>query len=873
MYVKMRALFFLAAAIAVMLLSPSPNFAQEILLRKDAYHSEVFLKMPPADAAAVERNGLTVIVRFKKTIKNPFDTSFDDRFIAGVKGGGNIFSITFKEPVDFAVFNDPEGLRFVAALPKTQNEVLLSYGLNEPILRKEYLLNEDPMAEAALRDAERLVSENRPALAVNRLTALLDNTSVPYYRQEALYKLGLLYMDLSKNNPDFYLAASSAFDDLIREYPDSIRINQIRMLSAEAKKNAEQFTEAINAYQAIFDNSQDAETRRDALSQIGQLYENIGQFDRAIAIYERYLSTFRADSDQIKRRLGRLYIGRNYRDKAFGLYSGLPIENSIENLADDELLGLGKIFEEYKKDDSALKTYSYINDNSTEKPEALYRTAQIFRRSGNPKEYSDNLEKLINLAPQTEYGNFAAVEYGEIHYADRPFEEWQEIFEPLYNVEDIYDLRPRALMVMIRSLHAARDTERLVPLIDEYLELFSTSKEAPYLLQLKEDVLYAYARNAQDNNSYDAALQVYSGLLDEFPDSKRAKAIAQHIDDIHYDRALSLYNNADYAQAAKAVEERILTPPKPSGRWYSLYEDAVYQDVLSLIGSVSPSIIRYKSRDYLAENPRGRYVPQFKAILKESLDYPIKSAYNGKDYVQVVELYNENADWINIWPDQGYADSLRIIAANSLLQIGLKDKAQEIFKQVTPNMTRDYALLAYTLCQKDILFNINRLSSQDFAYLTAETKSCGLDYQLSFVRQYKNRELSLKAEYEIMKGVEDERTREDLLSNLYNQLQGGARFEGYQDVYLDTGLAAYRRNDFSSAAIALKAYTDNQAAADDDKRTEALYYLGKSLFSLNEKNRGLAYMQQAAESAGDSIYKTMAKGELASDAWKKSLSN
>ncbi|MDR2400205.1 MAG: tetratricopeptide repeat protein [Deferribacteraceae bacterium] len=862
----------LAFVTSIVILAVLPAFAQEILLRKDAYHSEVFLKIPPSDVATVERDGLTVRVRFKKSIKTPFDTSFDDRFIEGVKGGGNEFSITFKEPVDFAVFNDPGGLKFVAAPPKIQGDVLLSYGIGEPIIRKEYLLNEDPLAELALRDADAFIAENRPALAVNRLTALLDNTSVPYYRQEALFKLALLYMDLSKNNPDFYLAASNSFDELIRDYPDSSRINRIRLLSAEAKRDGGQITDAIDAYQIVYDTSQDAETKRDALSNMGQLYESIGQFDHAIAVYDKYLANFRTDSETVKKRLGKLYIARNYRDKAYSLYSDLPLESAVGNLSPEELLDLGKVFEEYKKDDSALKTYSYIDNSSIVKPEALYRTAQIFGRNDNPKEYSDTLESLINLAPDTDYGIFAAVEYGEIHFAEKPVEEWEEIFEPLYRVEDIYDLRPRALMVMIRSLHAARDTDRLVLLIDEYIGQFSTSKEVPFLLQLKEDVLYAYAKDAQDNLSYDTALQVYGELLSEFPDSKRAADIIQHIDDIHYDRAMALYNGADYANAIKFTEDRLLNPPPPQPRWYTLRENAIYQDVLSQIGNVNPSIIRYRSREYLAENPRGRYVPQFKAILKEALDYPIKSAFQSKDYPQVVELYNENKEWINIWPDQGYANSIRIMAANALLQIGIKDKAQAMYNEITPSLTREYAILSYALCQKPGLFDVNRLSAEDFLGLSEEMKSCGMDYRLNLTRSYKNKTVSLKAEYGLLKEIEDERARGDILDNIYRQIQGGARFDGYQDVYLDAGLAAYRRNDFSGALVPLKAYAD-ASPADTDKKTEALYYLGKSFLSLNEKDRGLSYMQQVADSSGDSIYKTMAKSELASDTWKKSLSN
>jgi hypothetical protein len=137
---------------------------------------------------------------------------------------------------------------------------------------------------------------------------------------------------------------------------------------------------------------------------------------------------------------------------------------------------------------------------------------------------------------------------------------------------------------------------------------------------------------------------------------------------------------------------------------------------------------------------------------------------------------------------------------------------------------------------------------------------------------YKNKQVSLKAEYGLLREIEDERAREDILDNIYKQVQAGARFDGYMDVYFDVGLAAYHRNDFSGALAPLKTYTD-ASPADTDKKTEALYYLGKSFLSLNEKKQGFSYMQQVADSAADSVYKTMAKSELASDEWKKSLSN
>jgi hypothetical protein len=238
----------------------------------------------------------------------------------------------------------------------------------------------------------------------------------------------------------------------------------------------------------------------------------------------------------------------------------------------------------------------------------------------------------------------------------------------------------------------------------------------------------------------------------------------------------------------------------------------------------------------------------------------------------VVELYNENRDWIDIWPDQGYANTVRVMAADSLLRIGLKDKAQEMYDNISPAITSEYAGLSYALCRKQVLYDINRLPAADFQNVLNEAKDCGTDYLLYIISLYKNKQIALKAEYNLLQGIEDVPRREEIQNDIYKQVQAGARFDGYEDIYIDVGLAAYRRNDFSGALIPLKTYADI-ATVPADKKTAALYYLGKSFLSLNEQNTGLSYMQQVADSDGDSVYKTMAKSELASDAWKKSLNN
>jgi TolA-binding protein len=138
------------------------------------------------------------------------------------------------------------------------------------------------------------------------------------------------------------------------------------------------------------------------------------------------------------------------------------------------------------------------------------------------------------------------------------------------------------------------------------------------------------------------------------------------------------------------------------------------------------------------------------------------------------------------------------------------------------------------------------------------------------LNDYSNKQVSLKALYDIAKNTPDDIRRNELMNNIYNQITQGVRFDGYEDVYLDIGMNAYRRNDFNGAINPLTQYV-NLNSEPGERRSEALYYLGKAHLATGDKPQGMAYFNQIVNSMPDGLYKTMARNELEEDTWKKSI--
>ncbi|MDR2883952.1 MAG: tetratricopeptide repeat protein, partial [Deferribacteraceae bacterium] len=737
----------------IALLTSTYSYAQEVLVRKDSFRTEIFLRISPQEIVSVARGAApnTVVVTFKNNIAAPFSQKPDDNFVASMEGKGRTFTVTFKPEADFAVFNDAEGLKLIAARPKEREDVLMSYGVGSPMLRKDNTLFENPTIDNELKRAESLIESKRYTDAINIFNNILTNTRSSYYQQDAMLRIGELYMLIAKSNPEFYIEAARIFDDFMSTYPNSNRLDYARRQSALAKDSGSMQQEAIAAYQGIYNTSSDAGTKRNALERVAQLYSEVGQYDRAIEAYRTYLANFTTDNMRIRTAIGKLYLSRSDSANAYNLFIDMPTADIAKNLTPSEILTIANIFREEGQKANADALFDYLiskNDNSTEYVESLYNLARSQLQAKDYDNYSQTLLKASAALPGNEYALKALVEYAEQNYPTRNATAWKEFLEPLYKVEDIYDLRPRADMVQIKAMYKDNDTAKLVPMIDKYVASYSESPEVPFLQRIKEETLFEMAVKNQAEKNYPTALTLYNQILLEFPESQRIPTVVNSMDDIYYDQIMTLYNARRYDEVVNAVEKRFLENPPKIQPWLTLWEDAMYQYILTNVGVISPRAVRIRAREYLTELPRGRYVEDVKIMLLEAFNTPYNTAYANERYADVLALYEENKDWVDTWADQSFTAGVKVKATNALLKMGANDKALEMYKTITPMITQDYAMLGYALCQ-DPVYDINKLTPDNFTNAIESAQSCDDPmYPLSLIKKYtKDRKYALREQY------------------------------------------------------------------------------------------------------------------------------
>ena len=118
----------------------------------------------------------------------------------------------------------------------------------------------------------------------------------------------------------------------------------------------------------------------------------------------------------------------------------------------------------------------------------------------------------------------------------------------------------------------------------------------------------------------------------------------------------------------------------------------------------------------------------------------------------------------------------------------------------------------------------------------------------------------------------DDIKREKLLFDLYMQvdMDTKSRFKGYEEIYLDTGISFYKRNNYDSAAKVLEQFKLIHTPR-DEKRAEGLYYLGMAYSKLGKGDNARNAYMELLESVPKSVYASAARSELEDAKWRKNL--
>ena len=869
--------------IIILAFSFSSLYAQELFLRKDKYFTEVYLKLDPKNIKSVNKGDNQVVISFNNRIKQGFQQNINDDFISNIQGSGTDFIINIKKGNEFSIVQDTNGIKVVATKGKENDNTLSSYNVAKPLLDTKTKDLEDKNLQDMLDAADRYIAAKQFPQGAQILGQILSSTQNQFYRQEAMYKLGQTYMLMGQYDALYYTNTYEIFDEFAKQYPDNFRATDALLNSAEAKELGNQYFEAIKTYQKIYNTVPDLETKRNALKKMAALYKKVGQVDKAIDTYLSYLRNFKTDQDFINGEVGQMYYDMNEENLAFEYFSTLNLDELMAD-PDVTLTRLTAVADTlYKKNrmEPALKLYTHIHEKYPDEPianTAIFRSASILNKSGRNADADQLLLRLKQMYPDRESGQRATIEYAQKYLNTKPYDYWNKFFEDLLTRPDSYGLHEEAKYMLIKTLYKENKMAEAVEMITNFLGMYPESKYYAELNTIREDYMFSQVQDVYNKKDYVTAEPLIVRFNQEYPESKYKPRTEIMLNEIKYGKIDTIYKNNDYKSVISFAEAQLKTKePEKFGdiaRWQNLLDNATYKDLNVIYGSKNYPAARAGAKEYLQKFPQGAFRKQVEGILENSMLKPLEESYKALDYPSVVQLYDANSDWIGSWNNKAFKDRIKTMVAMSVYRLGSPSKARTFYAEITPNPANmDYAVLGYLLGDKNLKADVNSFDKDTFKYIIGELEQLDTDMAVSLLDKYtRDKKYALSLKYSLAKNIPSDAKRQQILMSIYDTIRqdAGARFEGSNNVYMDIGLIFYRKNDFKNAVLPLKQFTDNYKEK-DDRRAEALYYLGKSFINMGDVQRGYNYYNDIISNIPTSIYAGIAKGEMEEDEWRKNL--
>lgn len=867
-------------SILIMFVAFQEASAQELLVRHDRYYTELFLKLDLRTVNAVDKKNGAVVIHFSKSIKQPFQKQFKDRFIKSVTASGNTFTVNLYPDADVSVVNDAEGIKIVTSAKKTNSDIFSSYGIGNPLLTSENSPEEDKVQKDILDKVDTFITEKKFIEAAKLLNELLQTSKNDFYRQEALYRLGQTYLILSQVN-DVYLAdAYNTFDEFARLYPDNFRSFDALLKSSEAKEKANQISDAIASYQKIYDSAPDLEMKRRSLSKIGALYRTVGQYEKAIAAYQIYLDNFRTDSEGVLGEMGQVYYDLKDVSSAYEYFSLLDIDKLVQdnNTSSKRLFSIAKTMEDKKKFDNALKLYKALyekNPEAKEANESIFKSAEILRNTNRGNEADMLLLTLKTQYPDKQMGQKASIEYAKKYLNTKPSAYWKEFFKDMLARDDSFGLHADAKYLIIKAMSAENNGDATIKAIEAFNAAYSGSKHFKELYEIRGDILFKNGVELFAKKDYVPAENILTKFGSEYPSSANKPRAEAILADIGFGKAMDLYVGGQFKDAAAEAEQFIAksTTPEGTGRWLELLDNSSYKYLNNAYGLGDYALARANAKQYMNSFPNGKNVLKVREVLENSIQIPMEKDYGTGNYGSVTNIYETNSDWIKKMNNKDTVNELVSITGLSVYRLGAKDNAKKLYDSIPANGNSNYAVLGSLIGNKVANIDVDNLSGEAFTFLVSEVKRTDPTYALELVKKYtKDPKLAAKEEYDLAKSATGEVARQEILADIYEKIKGNpnARFDGSVDVYLDMGALYFGKNDFKNAIPPLKQFIDEYKTT-DDKRAEALYYMGKAFAGLDDNERGFQYYNEIINMIPDSIYAGIAKSEMEQNAWKQSL--
>ncbi|WP_022851955.1 tetratricopeptide repeat protein [Limisalsivibrio acetivorans] len=763
---------------------PALLFAEDIYLRQNQFFTELVISDIAAEVDGVSKDNNTITIQFKDPLAADFTGSLNDPFIKRIESGEQSITVYFAQGTDFVFTTEGANVKLVSSKKRELDDIKLGYGIESPIIRKGGEIIEDEESERSLGRVDELIASRNFDEAIVQLEGFLSNQPSEYYRQEALYRMGMAYFHKGEESYKNYVTAAKIFDDFIEMYPDSYRFRDALMRSAESKERAGMYYEAIFGYENIIKLVRDEEMQKLAYRRIAEIYEQLGQYDRAIEARENYVRRFPEAKRVQDATIGMLQSKRGDSENAFLNFQEFRGENTdFTDLSPEIIYSMGEVFKEKGENQDALRAYSKVFElfpSSEHADLAMYRAAEMNEELGNQDAADSLLVRARDLYPEKTGGLLASIKYADNHLTEKSPADWQKFLDNALKSED-FEVKSQAELVMIKAYYNEGDYDKTLSAIDDFARLNYSSPLMEEVFDIKQLIRLKQAERAYEEGKDNVSEQYINALLEEFPDSDYREDAERILQQIKYIRTRAKLDGGEFNKVISDVEnfyantERIYEP----AIWNSLLDEAYYALSDRYLQNGQLELAQLSAKQYFVHVEEGEHQEEVRDIYEESLFTIMKGSFDDKRYLDVIRFYDDNSGMINGSEDQQFQDKLKAYAAFSLYKLTLPEKSAQIMDTIEYTDNPVYKLTNLLLGRGGIDFDVNGLDRETFMFIVDELEKQDVDKAIAVLDRYtKDPMLAEKLKFDITKNIFDDNKREMVLLDIYQDLNSTSKCNG-----------------------------------------------------------------------------------------------
>ncbi|MCX8084455.1 MAG: tetratricopeptide repeat protein [Calditerrivibrio sp.] len=838
--------------------------ANEILLKEGSTISELVIKVSPDLVKNITTKDNIATIYFNKKF-NINIKEYNKKVIQDIIKNNDSLTIKANSWASVFVAKEKDQLRIVIAnTPKNAIPVNINTVSAVPVVDQTYK-NEE--SEKMLDDLKLKFKKEDYDAVLQLSDKLIEKNPLDKYGEEALFYKALTYYELGKDSDKALFSASALFDEFTRKFPKSRLLGEAMLKSAETKEKLGFKNEAVFIYQEMTKNLKDEKYLNIAYTKVGQLYNELGQPDRALKYFTDYIQKTKPENSPIYAYVGTIYAQKNDFAKAEEFFSKYK-PKKLEDVPAETLYWMAETYRHKNDLDNALKIFTlfynkYQNHNLTDM--AMYQAADILYRKDKKDIALGIWKDTKNRFPNKKGGILSAIRVAEETLDSNDPTFWSVYLKDAMANDIDINLAMKASTLLIKSMIKHKEFDAALKEISVFESKYPSTKEAKDLLSIKEDIYHNLIKNSFEKKEYNKTIQYIDKIISEFPKTKYLNEVISIKEEIDFDKIKNLYNSKKYSEALKQLEFYMASNKNliHKDKWQTLWEDTLYNYTMGMKND--PVKFGLNARQFISLFPNSQKATELKELISKNIQKEFDEIIKSKDYYSIVVFYQKNKNELDQTSKKDYYTARVAIA---LYMIGEKDKAKNLINN-TKHIDTEVELVKFMLGLNTTKFNINNYNETDFQKIIDEliNKDPSKAFQLSLNYQ-RNKTLGVKNALDSFEKL-DENTKSNSIKTLLTSLEklpDNIKKSAFK-IYYQAAERDFLSKNYNGAITHYQNYL-KFAPKNDPNMQEALYFLGKSYIALNNKDLAIKYLTELTKQYPNSQYSNLAKTEIEDLKWK-----